>query len=196
MEQCKLVFLMGVSGSGKNTIQPLLLKDKTLNLGDVATTTTRPMRVGETQGDPYDFVSAERFEELRSEGDFLEYALVHHAYRYGTRQSQVHEVRASGRHAFKQIEVQGREQILAHEDIHQYARSVFMDISDETIRSRIVGRDDTITEDEIQRRLESAHMEREQAHRLCNHVIDVDSMTVDDQYRAVRDVLTELLDQW
>ncbi|USN56842.1 MAG: guanylate kinase [Candidatus Peribacteria bacterium] len=189
----KLIFLMGVSGSGKNTVQPGLLADESLQLEQVNTTTTRPLRPGENHGLFYDFVSQERFDELIQAGDFIEYALVHDKYYYGTRKSLVQDVFSHHKNVLKQLDIHGWEQIVHRPEVRSYARSVFMTISDETIRQRILSRDETIAEEEIQRRLMSAHYERQKATELCDVVIDVEDMTPEEQCHRLKDLIVGLL---
>lgn len=189
----KLLFLMWVSGSGKSTVQPWLLATEDLQLVQVNTTTTRPMRPGEVQGDGYDFVSEDRFVELIEQGDFVEWAWVHQKYRYGTRKSLVQGVFEQGNNVLKQVDAAGREQIVAHDEVRAYARSVFMDLSDEVMRERIMSRDETVSEEEIERRLHSARHERMIAHELCDIVIDVEGMSREEQLGVVRDAMKSLV---
>ena len=46
--------------------------------------TTRPPRPGETDGEHYFFVDDSEFDRLIADGELLEWATVHNAYRYGT----------------------------------------------------------------------------------------------------------------
>jgi guanylate kinase len=152
------------------------------------------MRSGEVQGDIYDFVSDERFEELKQQHDFIEYALVHQQYYYGTRKSLVQSAFAAGKNVLKQVDIHGWEDIVEQDDVRQYSRSVFMDVSDETMRERITQRDSTTSEEDIQHRLESARYERLKAEELCDVVIDVDGMTPENQLDVVREIIRELLE--
>ena len=52
----EIVFIMGKSASGKDKIYKALMEDESLNLSTVTLYTTRPMRVGETEGVEYHFV--------------------------------------------------------------------------------------------------------------------------------------------
>lgn len=192
--QQRAIFLMWVSGSGKTTIQPGLLAMKELDLVQVNTTITRPMRLGEIQGEFYDFVSDERFEELKRQDDFIEYALVHQQYYYGTRKSLVDKAFATWKNVLKQVDIHGREQIMAQDNVRQYSRSVFMDVSDETMRERILQRDITTSKEDIHHRLESAHYERLKAQELCDVVIYVDGMSPEEQLDAVKGIIIELLE--
>ncbi len=190
----KAIFLMGVAGSGKTTIQPDLLAEKDFHFAQVNTTTTRPMRDGEVQGEMYDFVSDEIFEKMKDADAFVEYALVHQKYYYATPKQAIEDAFVQGNNVLKQVDILGWEQIMEQDDVREYARSVFMDVSDETMRARMVARDVSITEEEILRRLESAQYERVRAQELCDVVVEVDHMTKEEQVDVIKEIVAELLE--
>jgi len=64
-----LVFI-GPSGSGKTTIEAAFQK---MGYSSIENYTTRPMREGETEGNPYFFISEEKFLKLKKEGFFAEH---------------------------------------------------------------------------------------------------------------------------
>lgn len=64
-----IVILIGKSASGKDTLQERLVK---AGLSPIVSTTTRPMRNGETEGKEYHFVSDEIFDQMISDRVFLE----------------------------------------------------------------------------------------------------------------------------
>lgn len=65
-----LTILMGKSGTGKDMLQGLLIENGYIPL---VSTTSRPMREGETQGVEYNFISRERFLQDIQDEKFLEY---------------------------------------------------------------------------------------------------------------------------
>jgi len=67
-----LLILVGKSGCGKDTIARELVKRA--DFIPLVSTTTRPMREGETNGVDYNFVSKEVFGSMIMDGDFLEYS--------------------------------------------------------------------------------------------------------------------------
>jgi guanylate kinase len=186
----KLIFLMGVSGSGKDTVQNALLSD---DLVSVNSTVDRPLRPEEVDGEKYDFVSSDTFQQFIDEDDFIEYALVHQKYHYGTRKSLVQQIFDKGKNVLKQVDIHGREQIVAKPELRGFCRSVFMDITDDVIRQRILNRDPSISEEEIQRRLESAQYERSKAVELCDMVIDVSAMTMEEQAATMKEAVESFL---
>lgn len=101
----KMVILVAPSGAGKSTILKKVIEERD-DFGTTTTYTTRPMRKGESEGNPYHFVSQSRFKELIEEGFFVEWAEVHNKY-YGTSFEQVRELWRSGKHILKDFDTQG-----------------------------------------------------------------------------------------
>ena len=83
----KLVYLMGKSSSGKDTIYKELLSDPSLKLKKVVLYTTRPIRANEEDGVQYHFVDEEEFHRLFLDGKVIEnraYNTYHGVWRYFT----------------------------------------------------------------------------------------------------------------
>ena len=57
----KIVYLMGKSSSGKDTIFKELMKEGTMDLRTIVPYTTRPIRAGEENGVEYFFTDESRF---------------------------------------------------------------------------------------------------------------------------------------
>ncbi len=83
----KIIYIMGKSSSGKDTIFKKLLEDDSLSLKTIVSYTTRPIRKGEKNGEEYFFTDEEGFGRLKSEGKVIEdrcYQTVHGPWRYFT----------------------------------------------------------------------------------------------------------------
>ncbi|MBQ4284056.1 MAG: guanylate kinase [Lachnospira sp.] len=83
----KIAFIMGKSASGKDKIYKHLVEDETLNLNTVTMYTTRPMRVGEVDGEEYYFVSDEQAHNMEQENRIIEmraYDTVYGIWKYFT----------------------------------------------------------------------------------------------------------------
>ena len=106
-----MLVLSSPSGAGKSTIARLLLEHST-NLTLSISVTTRQRRHSEVEGIHYVFVSAERFEEMRSRGELLEWALVHGNY-YATPRAPVTKALDDGRDVLFDIDWQGTRQLKA-----------------------------------------------------------------------------------
>jgi len=83
----KIFCLMGKSSTGKDTIYKELLQNEELSLKRIVPYTTRPIRVGETEGVEYHFTDEEGYQALDREGKIIEaraYNTVHGIWRYFT----------------------------------------------------------------------------------------------------------------
>ena len=118
--------------------------------------TTRAPRPGEIDGVTYFFLSDEQFDRMIEAGQFLEWATVHNAYRYGTPRGPIEEALAQGRSVLLEIDLQGARQVRS---AFPEARLVFLlpPTWDELVR-RLVGRG-TEGPEERERRLRTARVE-------------------------------------
>lgn len=83
----KIVYLMGKSSTGKDTIFKELLRGGTMGLRTIVPYTTRPIRVGEKDGVEYFFIDEDGFQRLKNEGKIIEdreYHTFHGLWRYFT----------------------------------------------------------------------------------------------------------------
>ena len=182
MRKGNLIVLSGPSGSGKDTVLAQLLKkdkDITLSISSI----TRPMRVGEVEGEKYHFISREEFEELIKNDSLLEYNIFVGNY-YGTPKKAVEESLLNGKDVILEIDVNGADQIRAK---CPEAVSVFiMPPSYEELKRRLTGRG-TDSQEVIERRLKEALGEMERA-KDYDYVVKNDILD-----KAVMDVLNIIL---
>ena len=68
----KIVYIMGKSSTGKDTIYRSILSDKSIKLKKIIPYTTRPIRAGEEDGVQYYFTDEAGFEKLKQEGKVIE----------------------------------------------------------------------------------------------------------------------------
>lgn len=68
----KIVYLMGKSSTGKDTIYKHLLNSDRVDLHTIVPYTTRPIRAGESNGVEYFFTDEEGFLKLKEEGKLIE----------------------------------------------------------------------------------------------------------------------------
>ena len=104
-----LFVLSSPSGAGKSTIARLILAADD-GIGMSVSATTRPMRPGEVDGVDYHFVSADEFEAMVADRQFLEWAHVF-GHRYGTLRSEVVKQIENGRDVLLDIDWQGTQQL-------------------------------------------------------------------------------------
>ncbi len=150
-----LTVLAGPTAVGKGTVSTFI-RDNYPEVWLSVSATTRAARPGEVEGVHYFFKSAEEFDSLIADGDFLEWAVVHGQNRYGTLRSTVENAVAEGKHVLLEIDLQGARQV---KEALPGAQFVFLAPPswDELVR-RLVGRG-TETAEEQQRRLETAKLE-------------------------------------
>ena len=90
-----MLVLSSPSGAGKTTLSRMLLTEER-NITLSISVTTRPRRPGEVDGRHYHFIDRKRFEQLRRNGELLEYAEVFGNF-YGTPRKPVERALKGGR---------------------------------------------------------------------------------------------------
>lgn len=104
-----LFVLSSPSGAGKSTIARRLLGSDD-NLKMSVSATTRAMRPGEVDGVDYHFVDLEKFRDMVSNHEFLEWAHVFD-HRYGSPAKPIEDMLASGLDVLFDIDWQGAQQL-------------------------------------------------------------------------------------
>ncbi|MBI5161797.1 MAG: guanylate kinase [Micrococcales bacterium] len=102
----RLVVLAGPTAVGKGTVSRYIREHYPDVLLSVSAT-TRPPRPGEVEGDHYYFVDDDTFDGMIERGEFLEWATVHNASRYGTPRPPIERALAEGHSVLLEIDLQG-----------------------------------------------------------------------------------------
>ena len=155
----QLYVLVGPSGSGKGTVNAILLKSPEFAYSVSAT--TRAPRPGEVDGVNYHFITKEDFEERIARGEMLEYTSYCGNY-YGTPLREAMEVMESGRNLILEIEVEGAQNVK-----RLYPEAVLIMLLPPSFavqESRLRGRG-TETEENILKRLKTAKKEVHQVRK-------------------------------
>ncbi len=105
MEEGLLLILSAPSGTGKTTVRNALLEE-TDDLRKAITTTTRPPRPGEVDGEDYFFLSEDEFKKRLEEERFLEHAVIYGNY-YGSGRDYIEGELAAGRDVILVVDAQG-----------------------------------------------------------------------------------------
>ena len=71
MPNNKIIVILGKCCAGKDTLARFMADN--LGFKFIVSTTSRPMREGESEGNPYHFISDEEFQRKIANGDFIEY---------------------------------------------------------------------------------------------------------------------------
>ena len=105
-----MLILSSPSGAGKTTLTRMLLQDKSVDLTLSVSSTTRERRSSEVDGIHYHFITRDKFEQMRDDGEFLEFAEVHGNF-YGSPRAPVEAVLDLGRDVLFDIDYQGTQQV-------------------------------------------------------------------------------------
>ncbi len=140
-----LFVISAPSGGGKSTVLKSLLSSDD-KIGYSVSTTTRPIRDGETDGKSYYFVSEEQFNQLKKENKFLEWALVHN-HLYGTRKDIIEKFLNEGKDIGLDIDFQGGLNVKSQipESVLIFILPPSMKILEERLRGRKSDSDDVIS---------------------------------------------------
>lgn len=182
----RLLLVIGPTAVGKSSVLERALAEFP-KLRDIITYTTRPMRPGESEGNPYHFVTPEKFKELEAQGFFVEWAYVH-GRMYGTPRDQIEKASRDGYVLVADVDVQGAKKLM--QVYPGGVTTVFlMPPSMDALRQRFIKRGVT-DEADLAKRLESARSEMAQAQDFQHVVTNCD---FDSCYAEVRKVIENLL---
>ncbi len=154
-----LFVLSAPSGTGKDTVINAL-KQRGMDFYVVPSVTTRAPRPGESEGNPYHFISQEAFDQLVAHDELLEHANVHGNW-YGQPRQSIRDNLSAGRDVLLKIDVQGAATVR-----RKVPEAIFIFLvpeSLEELNQRLANRK-TETEAERNRRLADARAELAQRH--------------------------------
>lgn len=132
-----LFTLTGPSGSGKSTLERKL---KEQGFVPLISTTTRPIRAGETDGLSYHFVTDERFDELLA-SDALVENVEYNGYKYGMSKAEVAKLETASSPGVFVCDPHGKAQMLDYaRTIDLPVHRIFLCISEEEQLNRLLDR--------------------------------------------------------
>ncbi len=177
-----IVVLSGPSGSGKSSLINKI-EDKLDHYYISISTTTRPVRGQEVNGEDYFFVSKEEFLQDIKDNYFLEHAVVHGNY-YGTSLRPIQAALKEGRLVLFDIDVQGHAAI--RDKFPDIITSIFITTpSLAELKHRLSGRA-TETKDIMQERLSIAKKE-------LSHIKEYDYVLVNDDFEQTVNALLDII---
>ncbi len=182
-----LIVVIAPSGGGKSSLIARALKEFP-QIEDTVTVTTRPMRKGESQGNPYKFVSLDEFESIKSSGQFVEWAQVH-THWYGTPTSHIEAIWNRGHVAIIDVDIQGARSLRL-----KYPRTATIFVlppSIDALRDRVVKRDGQPPKD-LAVRMKNAALEISMAHEFEYQIMNDD---FERAYREFKKIIAEVVNQ-
>jgi len=162
-----LIVVSAPSGAGKRTVLQRLAETES-GLATTVSATTRAPRAGEIEGRDYYFLSREVFDRRVTAGDFVEWAEVH-GHRYGTLQSELDRLTASGKDVVIEIDVQGMRNLRT---LRKDMISVFIVAPSQAELERRLRERGTNSQEDIALRLRNAEMEMAGRHEYDYIVIN------------------------
>jgi len=140
--------LSGPSGAGEDSVIKGL--EAFMPIERVITTTTRAMRSGECQGNPYYFVSKTEFEEHIKKNAFIEYAQEYNGQYYGVTKPEIDRVLALEKIGIWKIEWKG---VITAKKLFPNIIAIFLTVSDLSIlEKRIRRRNPEVSEEYLAER--------------------------------------------
>jgi guanylate kinase len=177
MPQGRLYVVAAPSGAGKTSLVKALM-EREPRIQFSVSYTTRKARPNEIPGRDYHFVSAERFQDMIANNEFLEHARVFDNC-YGTGVRTVQEALSNGEELLLEIDWQGARQVRAR--IPEACSIFILPPSRHALELRLKGRS-TDSDEVIQRRLRDAAED-------LGHWTEFDYVVINDRFeQAIEDL--------
>lgn len=161
-----ILLLSGSSCSGKNTLIKYLVSENK-DIKYIQSFSSREKRIGESDGDPYFFISKEEFQKKIKNNDFFEHELIHKNF-YGVEKNKTKNLLAESKHLIKDMGVIGTFN-LKEELSDSLVETVFLYVDKKTLKKRLRKRGDSPKQ--IKLRMKRFKMEKSHITRY-NFVID------------------------
>lgn len=186
----KIFFIVGPSGVGKGTLVGELKKRHTDWYFPPSVTTRQP-RSGEVDGAQYKFVSDIEFDNYITEGELLEWALVHGLHRYGTLKKLILAAAERGQTVVREVDIQGLISIKKNLDQNLF-KAIFIAPPDlATLRERILRRQPEMDPQELADRLTSVAKELAQQN-LADAVVISQEGAVEQMVEEVEGIIRKI----
>ncbi|HDH07699.1 MAG TPA: guanylate kinase, partial [Candidatus Moranbacteria bacterium] len=144
-----IFIISGPSGAGEDSIIKGLRKH--FPIESVVTTTTRNMRPGESNGNPYWFVLREEFEKRRDNGEFVEWAEQYNSNLYGVTKKEIERIKNSGKVGIWKIDYKG---VITAKKVYPEIPAIFITVPSLDILEKRIRNRDYASEEYIKERME------------------------------------------
>lgn len=149
MHKSNIFIISGPSGAGEDSIIEKLAHS--FPIERIVTTTTRQMRDGELQGDPYYFISREEFETRLAKGFFAEHAQQYNGNLYGVSKAELDRVKRSGKIGIWKIEYKG---VITVKKQYPEIVAIFINAESLDVLEKRIRRRDNASDEFIRERME------------------------------------------
>lgn len=183
MNKGRVYIISGPSGSGKDSVMKKVF-EKQPDIAFSISSITRDMRPGEVEGEKYNFISRERFEQMIQNDELLEHNIFVGNY-YGTPKAPVINCIENGKDMLIEVDVNGAEQI--REKMPEAVSIFIMPPSLEVLKKRLTGRG-TDSAEVIEKRLNEALREIASAKDYDYIVVNDDLETAADDFVRIMSV--------
>ncbi|OGI17912.1 MAG: hypothetical protein A3J63_00350 [Candidatus Moranbacteria bacterium RIFCSPHIGHO2_02_FULL_40_12b] len=144
-----IFIISGPSGAGEDSIIEGL--KKYFPIERIVTTSTREMRPGESQSDPYWFIAREEFEKRRNNNEFVEWAEQYNGNLYGVTKKEIERVKNSGKIGTWKIDWKG---VITAKKLYPEIPAIFVTVPDLKIMENRIRRRGGLSEKYIRERME------------------------------------------
>ena len=179
-----LVLIAGVSGAGKDTIKHKII-DRMEKVISIPSYTTRQMRDGDIPGVTYNFISDEEFKKMIDNNEFYEYDFHHDKY-YGTSKKVLNGAIDHGYTVIKDIDVNGVANLVRILKDEIKVVTIFLRVPENLLRERLINRNPSITEDELNLRL--GRLEYEES-KIPNFDYVIDNIDLEESVNKVEEII-------
>lgn len=149
MKKSNIFIVSGPSGAGEDSIINEL--EKKLPIERIVTTTTREMRKGESQGNPYYFISQDEFEKKLKNNELAEYAQQYNGNFYGVTKDELGRVEKCGKIGIWKIEYKG---VMTVKKTYPEIVAIFVNAPSLEILENRIRRRDNVSDEYIKERME------------------------------------------
>lgn len=184
MNKGSLVIISGPSGAGKDAVLKGVFK-KLPEIRFSISSVSRSMREGEVEGEKYNFISREKFEDMINNDKLLEYNVYCNNY-YGTPSEPVENAIKEGADIILEVDVNGAANV--RKKCSDNFSIFILPPSFEILKNRLINRG-TETMDVIEKRLNQAKEEIKRATEYDYIVVNDDLQTAIDEVCDI--ILTE-----
>ncbi|MFH1661777.1 MAG: hypothetical protein ABIA02_01635 [Candidatus Falkowbacteria bacterium] len=144
-----IIIISGPSGSGQDSVIKGI--ERKIKLEKVITTTTRAMRPGESQKNPYYFISKDKFKKGIKNNDFFEYACEYNNNYYGVTHKEINRAKKNKKINIWKIEYKG---VITAKKLMPETKAILITAPIKILEKRIRKRDKNKGEKYIKERIE------------------------------------------